>query len=527
VLVKCSKGACLNNAQFKEQRRGWKLLPGILFFNNMKKQSESSLARHSKAPLFDTLMGHAKRDVISFHCPGHKNGRSIDNKLKDYTGEEVYKFDVTVFDEVDSLHDPVGPIKKAQELMADAYKVKNSFFLVNGTSVGNMAMFLAACDPSDSVIVSRSSHKSIMAGVILSGVWPIWIQPKIDQNLDIIFNSSYDQIKEALDRYPEAKAVFITSPTYNGIVSELAKIVDLCHRKGKIVMVDEAHGPHLIFNKNLPQSAVSAGADLCVQSTHKILSAMSQGSVLHCNSNLVDVNRVKKVVSMLQTTSPNYLTLATIDLARRQAVIKGSQMLDKVIEACEWGRTYINNDISSMKCFTGNDIKKLGYDLDVTKLTVNVTKTGLSGNEIESILAKEYNIQVDYADIFNLVAISGIGTEKSDVEAFVRALKEISKKYHGKQKNWILQIPSLATEMVMMPREVYLSSSTKRIALNKAVGHVAAQTLTPYPPGIPVVIPGERITQEICDYLMDMSSKDIRISGQETEMLKTVKVFTN
>ena len=507
--------------------RSSSLLPGILFFNNMKKQSEASLARHSKAPLFDTLMGHAKRDVISFHCPGHKNGRSIDNKLKDYTGEEVFKFDVTVFDEVDSLHDPVGPIKKAQELMADAYKVKNSFFLVNGTSVGNMAMFLAACDPGDSVIISRSSHKSIMAGVILSGVWPIWIQPKIDQNLDIIFNSSYDQIKEALDRYPEAKAVFITSPTYNGIVPELAKIVDLCHRKGKIVMVDEAHGPHLIFNRNLPQPAVSAGADLCVQSTHKILSAMSQGSVLHCNSNLVDVNRVKKVVSMLQTTSPNYLTLATLDLARRQAVIKGYQMLDKVIQACEWGRTYINSDISSMKCFTRNDIKKVGYDLDVTKLTVNVTKTGLSGNEIESILAKEYNIQVDYADIFNLVAISGIGTEKSDVEAFVRALKEISKKYHGKQKNWILQIPSLATEMVMMPREVYLSNSTKRIALNKAVGHVAAQTLTPYPPGIPVVIPGERITQEICDYLMDMSSKDIRISGQETEMLKTVKVFTN
>ena len=503
-------------------------LPGILFFNNMKKQSKSSLARHSKAPLFDTLMGHAERNVISFHCPGHKNGRSIDKELKDYTGEEVYKFDVTVFDEVDSLHDPVGPIKKAQELMADAYKVKNSFFLVNGTSVGNMAMFLAACDPGDSVIVSRSSHKSIMAGVILSGVWPIWIQPKIDQNLDIIFNTSYDQVKEALDRYPEAKAVFITSPTYNGIVPDLAKITDLCHRRGKIVMIDEAHGPHLAFNKNLPQSAVNAGADLCVQSTHKILSALSQGSVLHCNnSKFIDINRVKKVVSMLQTTSPNYLTLASIDLARRQAVVHGAEMLDKVIESCEWGRSYINGDISSMKCLTRPEIKKLGYDLDLTKMTVNVTKTGLSGYEIESILAKEYNIQLDYADIFNLVAISGIGTEKSDVEAFVKALKEISGKYHGKQKNWILRIPSLATEMVMAPRDVYLSNNTKRLSLKKAVGHVAAQTLTPYPPGIPVVIPGERITQEICDYLIDMSSKDIRISGQETEMLKTVKVFTN
>ena len=241
--------------------------------------------------------------------------------------------------------------------MAEAYGVKHSLFLVNGTSVGNMAMFLAACDPGDSIIVSRSSHKSIMAGIIMAGLWPIWIQPKIDQNLDMIFNSTYDQIKEALDRYPEAKAVFITSPTYNGIVTELDKIIDLCHRRGKIVLVDEAHGPHLIFNKQLPRSAIEAGADLCVQSTHKILSAMSQGSVLHYNTKLIDFNRVKKIVSMLQTTSPNYLTLATIDLARRQAFLKGSETFDKVIEAAEWGRAAINNEIPSMKCITRPEIK--------------------------------------------------------------------------------------------------------------------------------------------------------------------------
>ena len=508
--------------------RSSSLLPGIcLFYCEMNIKSKSFLAKQAKAPMFDVLMAHAKRDVVSFHCPGHKNGRSIDKELKDYTGENLYKFDVTVFDEVDSLHDPVGPLKKAQELIAEAYGVKNSFFLVNGTTVGNIAMFLAACDPGDSIIVSRSSHKSIMAGIILAGVWPIWIQPKIDQNLDIIFNSTYDQIKDALDRYPEAKAVFVTSPTYNGVVTELSKIVDLCHRRGKIVLVDEAHGPHLPFNKNLPESAVEAGADLCVQSTHKILSALSQGSVLHHNSKIIDVNRVKKIVSMLQTTSPNYLTLASIDLARRQAVVSGSAMLDEVIKAAGWGRTYINNNIGSMKCLTRKEIQNLGFDLDVTKLTVNVTKTGLSGYEIDDILAKEYNIQVDYSDIFNLVAIMGIGSNKSDVEAFVSALKDIDKKYHGKQKNWILQIPSLATEMVMVPRDVYLSNSTKRIALNKSVGHVAAQTLTPYPPGIPVLIPGERITKEICDYLIDMASKGVRISGQETDKLKTIKVFTN
>ncbi len=483
--------------------------------------------KQNKVPIFDTLLGHAKRNVTSFHTPGHKNGKGIDPVLKEVTGDGLYKFDVTVFDEVDSLHDPVGPIKKAEELMAEAYGVKHSLFLVNGTSVGNIAMFLSACDPGDSIIVSRSSHKSIMGGIILSGVWPIWLQPTIDQNLDIIFNSTYEEIKQALEMYPEARAVFLTSPTYNGVATEVKKIADLCHRKGKILLVDEAHGPHLKFNDKLPMSAVDAGADLCVQSTHKILSALSQGSVLHHNSKLVDINRVKKIVSMLQTTSPQYLTLASIDLARRQAVLHGKEMFDKVIEAAEWARKEINEKIPNMRCLTKADIKDRNFDLDLTKLTINVTKTGLSGYEVDSILAKEYNIQVDCSDTFNLIAIMGIGSDMEDVQKLVSALKEISKKYKGTQKNWILKIPSLATEMVMTPREVFLSHDIKKIPLAKSVGHVSAQVLTPYPPGIPVVIPGERISKEICDYLVEMASKGIRISGQEGDILKMVKVFAN
>ena len=483
--------------------------------------------KQNKVPIFDTLLGHAKRNVTSFHTPGHKNGKGIDPILKEVTGDGLYKFDVTVFDEVDSLHDPEGPIKKAEELMAEAYGVKHSLFLVNGTSVGNIAMFLSACDPGDSIIVSRSSHKSIMGGIILSGVWPIWLQPTIDQNLDIIFNSTYEEIKQALDMYPEARAVFLTSPTYNGVATEVKKIADLCHRKGKILLVDEAHGPHLKFNDKLPMSAVDAGADLCVQSTHKILSALSQGSVLHHNSKLVDINRVKKIVSMLQTTSPQYLTLASIDLARRQAVLHGKGMFDKVIEAAEWARKEINEKIPNMRCLTKADIKDRNFDLDLTKLTINVTKTGLSGYEVDEILAKKYNIQVDCSDTFNLIAIMGIGSDMEDVQKLVSALKEISKKYKGTQKNWILKIPSLATEMVMTPREVFLSHDIKKIPLAKSVGHVSAQVLTPYPPGIPVVIPGERISKEICDYLVEMASKGIRISGQEGDILKMVKVFAN
>ncbi|MEW6042106.1 MAG: aminotransferase class I/II-fold pyridoxal phosphate-dependent enzyme, partial [Elusimicrobiota bacterium] len=352
---------------------------------------------HSKTPLFDILYEHAKRKVTSFHTPGHKNGQGIDRRLRQYTGRNVYYFDVTVFPEVDSLHDPTGPIKKAQELAASAYGVEHSFFLVNGSSSGNIAMFLSACNPGDSVVLSRNCHKSVLAGITLAGLWPIWIQPKIDQNLDIIFDSTPEQVESTLEKFPEARAVFITSPNYNGISSNLSKVAEICHRRGKILLVDEAHGPHFKFHKDLPISAVEAGADLCVHSTHKILSALSQGSMLHFNSDLVDLNRTRKIISMLQTTSPNYIILASMDLSRRQMVEHGEKIFERVINWAEMGRKRINR-FKNFFCFTRKEIQARGFDLDVTKLTINVTKTGLTGYRIEDILSSEYNIQVDCAD---------------------------------------------------------------------------------------------------------------------------------
>ncbi len=479
--------------------------------------------RHNRAPLFETLLTHAKNRVVSFHTPGHKNGRGVDRRLRDFTGKNMYYMDVTVFPEVDSLHDPQGPIKKAQQLMAMAYGVEHSFFLVNGSSVGNMSMLMSACRPGDSVIISRNAHKSTMAGVILSGVWPIWIQPRVDQNLDILFDSSPEQIEEALRLFPEAKAVFVTSPTYNGVTADLVKIAAICRSRGKILLVDEAHGAHLKFHKDLPVSAVEAGADMCVQSTHKILSALSQGSVLHVQSDLVDINRVRRTVSMLQTTSPNYLILASLDAARRQAVLEGERLLERVLRQAESARKRIGQ-MKNIFTFSRKDIVARGYDLDATKLTLNVTRTGLSGYEIEDILSQKYNLQVDAADLFNMIAIMGIGSDKSDVDRLVSALEEIDARYRGEAQNWVLQIPELTTEMVMNPRDVFLLHKAKRVALSKAVGQIAAQTLTPYPPGIPVLIPGERITQEIVDYLADLAEKDIRVVGQEGEALRTIKV---
>ena len=485
------------------------------------------MSNQDRTPLLDVLTARAKRGVTSFHTPGHKNGQGVDPKLRDFTGKNIYKLDVTVFPEVDSLHDPVGPIRKAQQLMAEAYGVKYSQFLVNGSSVGNMTMLMSACYPGDSVILSRNAHKSTLSGIIMSGVWPIWIQPKVDQHLDLIFDSDAAQIEEALRQFPEAKAVFVTSPTYHGITTDLKRIADLCHAHGKLLLVDEAHGAHLKFHKDLPMSAVEAGADMCVQSTHKILSALSQGSVLHVNSDLVDIIRVRKILSLLQTTSPNYAILASLDAARRQVFFHGEKIFGRLIKMAEAARERINR-LEHINSFTRGDIRAKGYDLDVTKLTLNVTRTGISGHDMEHMLASEYGIQVDCADLFNLIAIMGTGTTKQDMEKLLsRALEEIDKKEPGKEKNWVMQLPSLSTEMVMTPRDVFLQRRAKRVPLSQAVGHISAQTLTPYPPGIPVLIPGERITKEIVDFLKDLADKDIRISGQETDTLRTIRVVTS
>jgi len=489
----------------------------------MAKREISNSINQEKTPLLDTLLARAKRKVISFHTPGHKNGHGIDKKLAAFTGRNLFSLDVTVFPEVDSLHDPTGPIKKAQMLMAKAYGVEQSFFLVNGSSVGNMAMIISACQPGESLIISRNTHKSTLAGIILSGVWPIWIQPTVDQNLDILFDATPEQVEKTLKEFPEAKAVFVTSPTYNGITTNLKKIADICHARGKLLLVDEAWGAHLNFHKDFPMSAIEAGADLVVQSTHKMLPVMSQGSALHFNSKLMNINRVRTIISMLQTTSPNYFILATIDLARKQMVAEGEKILGKLIHLIERTRSQINH-LKNFNCFTRAEIQGKGFDLDVTKITVNVTRSGYSGHHISETLARDFNIQLDAADLFNVIAICGVGTTKRDLDSLVKAFIEIDKKEKGDQQNWVLTIPSLSTELVMNPRDVFLLYRSKRVPLRKAVGHISAQNLTPYPPGIPVLIPGERITSEIVEYLSKLVERAVRVSGQEADALKTVKV---
>jgi len=481
-------------------------------------------AKHKQTPLYTTLVNHAVKNMTSFHTPGHKNGAGIEKEFLYFIGKNFFMMDVTVFPEVDSLHQPSGPIKFAQELMADLYGVKESLFLVNGSTSGNLSMLLSACNPKDSIIVSRNTHKSILSAIVMSGVWPIWIQPKIDRNLDIILSSTPRQIEEKLEKFPEAKAVFLTYPTYNGICANIKEIVRIVHKHGKLLLVDEAWGAHLKFHPDLPISAEEAGADMIVQSTHKTLGAISQGSVLHVNSDEVDIVKIKKVVSMLQTTSPCYPILASIDLTRKQMAQRGRELTGNMLRNANYARKMINK-LKKIYCFGKKDVHK-GYNLDSTKLTMNVTKAGISGYEIDQILNEEYNLQVDCSDLFNIIAILGIGTSRIDMKLLVDSLSKIDVKYKDSQFNRILDIPNLSTEMVLMPRDVMLNLPSETIPLKDSEGRISAEVISPYPPGIPILIPGERIIGEIIDYLNKLNNSDNILPDYHKKKFEKIRVVT-
>ncbi len=478
---------------------------------------------HYKAPIFETLIKYANKNVTSFHTPGHKSGRGVLPELKGYTGEKFFSLDVTTFPSVDSLHTPQRCIRKAQKLMADLYGVKESFFLINGSTVGNEAMFLSACSPGDSVILSRNIHKSVISAIILSGVWPIWIQPEVDQNLDIIFDNFPEKIENALINFPEAKAVFVTTPTYNGIVCDIKKISKMVHSHKKLLLVDEAWGAHLRFNDKLPPSAVDADADMVVHSIHKTLSAFSQGSVLHLDSDVVDSARVAKVVSLLQSTSPFYPILASLDLARKQMALNGERIWDRILYLSRWARNKLKR-LRRLRLLENKDLSK-EYYLDITKITVNVTKTGIPGYEIANILNKKYSIQVDCSDLFNIIAILGVGSNKEDLKKLVDSLEDIDIKYRANKMRFdTLALPSLSTEMVVSPRDALLGKRFKEVSLKDSIGHISAETLTPYPPGIPILIPGERISEEIVEYLEKLNLYGIEISGRKEKRIEKIKV---
>ncbi|CDI50455.1 aminotransferase class I/II-fold pyridoxal phosphate-dependent enzyme [Clostridium tetani] len=478
----------------------------------------------SETPLFDALMEYVNRQTIPFHVPGHKKGVGIDEEFKNFIGENPFKIDVTVFKLVDSLHHPTGPIKKAQALASDAYGSDASFFCIHGTSGAIQAMIMSVVKSGDKIIIPRNVHKSVTSGIILSGATPIYMQPELDKRVGIAHGVTPETVEKTLKENPDAKAVLIINPTYYGVATDIKKIADIVHSYDIPLIVDEAHGPHLAFNDELPISAIEAGADICCQSTHKIIGALTQCSLLHVRSKMIDVNRVQQMLSLLQTTSPSYILMASLDCARRQIALNGKELLDKSIALSNYAREEINK-IPGFYCFGKEIVGNPGvFAIDPTKITITCRDLGITGFELDMILSNQYHIQLELSDLYNGLAVGSFGDTKENIDALINALKEISKEYvnNENKKSDFIDIPAIPKQ-VQIPRDAFNSEKVV-LSLKDSEGRVSGEFLMAYPPGIPVLCPGEIITEEIINYIQKLKDTGLYVQGTEDLEVNFIKV---
>lgn len=475
-------------------------------------------------PILKSLIEYKNEGAVPFHMPGHKRGRIYKKAGFDFLRGDLLALDTTEVPGIDNLHCPEGAILAAQNLAAEAFGADHTFFLVNGTTSGIYAMIMAAANPGDKIIIPRNCHRSVYGAVILGRLVPIYADPEIDNELGIAIGIKPETVEYILEKHRDAKAVVITYPTYYGTCSDLEKIAEIVHKRGMLLLVDEAHGSHFVFNKRLPMSALEAGADMTSQSIHKTLPAMTQSSMLHVKSGRVDIEKLKIFLQLVQTTSPSHILLASLDAARFIMQKYGRELLDDAIDWSNWARNEINN-ITGLYCLDSDRIGRSGvYDLDPTRITVNFGAIGISGTKAEAILRKDFKIQMEMADLYNIIAITTIGDYKTDYERLVNALKSIRVTGSGKAEAIAPTAFFRSPESSLMPWEA-LYCEKEQVEAEKSIGRMCGEMIIPYPPGIPVLMPGEIITREVYEYLRLCLGQGVKVNGASDAKLEKLWVI--
>jgi arginine decarboxylase len=472
--------------------------------------------------LFDAIKKYVDEKVIPFDVPGHKHGQGLP-ELVEYIGERALQMDANSMTDLDYANNPTGVIYEAEKLMAHAFGAQNAYFLVNGTSAGVQAMIMSVCEPGDKIIIPRNAHKSTFGGIILSGAIPVYIQPEINEKLGIAMGITEENFKKTVKECPHAKAVFAINTSYYGSASDLKAIVRIAHRNDMAVLVDEAHGAHMSFHDDFPLTAMEVGADMSAASMHKTAGSLTQSSILLLRSNLIAPEKVKQVLNLTYTTSASYLLMCSLDLARKQMATVGSDMLEETLQLSRWGRDEINKIGGLYAC--GKEL--IGtpgcFDFDETKLTVYVRDLGYTGYQIETKLRREYNIQIELSDINNILAIVSIGSRKEDLEALVNALKDIASKTEIKEFKNNRMIPQ-NPKMIVSPRDAFYSPK-KVLPLEESLGEIAGEMVMAYPPGIPVICMGERISKDIIDYIKILKEQKCELQGTSEPYVDFIRVL--
>ncbi|RAP26875.1 Arginine decarboxylase [Brevibacillus laterosporus] len=480
--------------------------------------------RQDKTPLFSGLVEHAERNPIQFHIPGHKKGTGMNPTFREFIGENALSIDLINIAPLDDLHHPKAIIKEAQDLAAEAFGADHTFFSIQGTSGAIMAMIMATCNPGDKIILPRNVHKSVTAAIIFAGAIPVFIHPIMDEQLGIAHGITPKAVRKAMSAHPDAAALLVINPTYFGIAGDLQQIVEISHEYNVPVLVDEAHGAHIHFHEDMPLSAMRAGADMAATSVHKLGGSLTQSSILNVREGLVDVDRVKTILSMLTTTSTSYILLASLDMARQHLALHGKQMIENSIRMANAARDEINK-IPRLRCI-GKEILGMPaeYAMDPTKLLIHVRNLGITGWEVENWLREKYNIEVEMSDLYNILCFVTAGDTEETMGTLVSALQHLAVEFAHAEPSDLIEISLPEIPVISLsPRDAFYSE-TEIVPLELAEGRIITEFIMVYPPGIPILFPGEVVTSDNIHYIKENLRVGLPVQGPEDETIQTIKV---
>lgn len=463
------------------------------------------------APIHEALLRHKANRVVPFDVPGHKGGRG-NKELTDFLGESCLKVDVNSMKPLDNLCHPVSVIRAAEELAAEAFGASAAYFIVNGTTAAVQAMIMSSCKAGEKIIMPRNVHRSAINALVVCGAVPVYVNPGVNTQLGIPLGMSLADVEAAILAHPDAKAILVNNPTYYGICSDLASIVELAHRNHMLVLADEAHGTHFYFGEDMPMAAMKAGADMAAVSMHKTGGSLTQSSLLLCGP-AISSSYVRQVINLTQTTSGSYLLMVSLDIARKNLYQNGKELVRKTVGFAEYARTEINK-LGGYYAFS-RELKNgdTVFDFDTTKLSVHTLDIGLAGIEVYDLLRDEYGIQIEFGDIGNFLAIISAGDRTLELERLISALSEIKRRY-AKDKTGMFDHEYINPEVILTPQHAFYSNN-RSVDIEDSQGEISGEFVMAYPPGIPILAPGERITKEIISYIAYAKSKGCFLTGTQ------------
>lgn len=491
------------------------------------------MSNQERMPFVEALESYKEQHFVPFHTPGHKIGVEAPQRLKDWMGPAL-PYDLGVMYALDDLHEPEGELKEAQDLTAELYGADHCWFSINGTTALIEAMIMGVVGPDETIIIPREAHRSVISGLVLSGAKPVYMDCQFDEQWGIPLGASLEDAVRTMEEHPEAKAILLVYPNYYGVGVDIVNIVKEAHKRGMVVLVDEAHGPHLPFSENLPVEAIAAGADLVAQSTHKSVGSLTQTSWLLGQGERINKRRVTQMHQMLQSTSPNYIFLASLDMARHQLATSGKELVSRTVELSLYLRNELHK-ISGITTMEYTDIQDRVTNYDVTKVLIDAKELGLTGVEFERML-RAYSIEVELVQANHVLVLITIGDTKESVDALIKAVQAVSddvlceaSRDTGTNDK---AVQSLSKDSALLPLPQVrvtprnaMYAHREQVPLSEALHRIAGETIAYYPPGIPCVAVGEVISESVLQYIENRKALGYVPNGADDMTLETIWVI--